>query len=81
MSLIGPRPVVPDEVLIYKENQNKFLSIWPVLTSYWASNGRSNISYEERMKMEFYYLDKCGNILYIKIIIDTIFAVLKKGAK
>ena len=82
MSLIGPRPVVPDEVLIYKENQDKFLSIRPVLTGYWASNGRSNISYEERMKIELYYVDNCSILLDIKIIIDTIFAVIKKdGAK
>ena len=82
MSFIGPRPVVPDEVLIYKENQDKFLSIRPGLTGYWASNGRSNISYEERMKMELYYVDNCSILLDIKIIIDTIFAVIKKdGAK
>ena len=82
MSLIGPRPVVPDEVLIYKENQDKFLSVRPGLTGYWASNGRSNISYEERMKMELYYVDNCSILLDLKIIIDTIFAVIKKdGAK
>ena len=74
--------VVLDEVLIYKENQDKFLSVRPGLTGYWASNGRSNISYEERMKMELYYVDNCSILLDIKIIIDTIFAVIKKdGAK
>lgn len=82
MSLIGPRPVVPDEVKVYKKNQKKFLSMRPGLTGYWASNGRSNITYEERIKMELYYIDHCGILLDIKIIFDTFIAVLKKeGAK
>ena len=82
MSLIGPRPVVPDEVENYGKNKSKFLSMRPGLTGYWASNGRSNISYKERMKMELYYIDHCGVLLDLQIIFDTIFAVIKKdGAK
>lgn len=82
MSLIGPRPVVIDEVENYGKNKAKFLSIRPGLTGYWASNGRNNISYKERMKMELYYVDHCGILLDIQIIFDTIFAVIKKeGAK
>ncbi len=82
MSLIGPRPVVPDEVKKYKKNKDKFLSVRPGLTGYWASNGRSNISYDERIKMELYYVDHCGFLLDLQIIFDTIFAVIKKdGAK
>lgn len=82
MSLIGPRPVVKDEVEVYGKNKNKFLSMRPGLTGYWASQGRSNISYDERMKMELYYIDHCGILLDIKIIFDTIYAVIKKdGAK
>ena len=60
MSLVGPRPVVPDEADNYKKNKSKFLSIRPGLTGYWASNGRSNISYAKRMKMELYYVDHCS---------------------
>ena len=82
MSLIGPRPVVIDEVENYGKNKAKFLSMRPGLTGYWASNGRSNISYKERMKMELYYIDHCGVLLDLQIIFDTIFAVIKKdGAK
>lgn len=82
MSLIGPRPVVPDEAENYGKNKKKFLSMRPGLTGYWASNGRSNISYEERMKMELYYVDHCSILFDIQIIFDTIFAVIKKdGAK
>ena len=82
MSLIGPRPVVPDEIKKYRKNKKKFLSMRPGLTGYWASNGRSNISYDERIKMELYYIDHCGFLLDLQIIFDTIFAVIKKdGAK
>ena len=82
MSLIGPRPVVPDEVENYGKNKSKFLSMRPGLTGYWASNGRNNISYKERIKMELYYIDHCGILLDLQIIFDTIFAVIKKeGAK
>ena len=82
MSLIGPRPVVPDEVEYYGKRKAKFLSMRPGLTGYWASNGRNNISYKERIKMELYYIDHCGVLLDLQIIFDTIFAVIKKeGAK
>lgn len=82
MSLIGPRPVVPDEAENYGKQKGKFLSMRPGLTGYWASNGRSNISYKERIKMELYYIDHCGFLLDIQIIFDTFFAVIKKeGAK
>ncbi len=82
MSLIGPRPVVPDEAENYGKRKMKFLSIRPGLTGYWASNGRNNISYKERIKMELYYIDHCSILLDIQIIFDTVFAVIKKdGAK
>ncbi len=82
MSLIGPRPVVPDEVNNYGKKKDKFLSMRPGLTGYWASNGRNNISYKERMKMELYYIDHCSILLDLQIIFDTFFAVIKKeGAK
>jgi len=82
MSLIGPRPVVPDEAENYGKQKEKFLSMRPGLTGYWASNGRSNISYKERIKMELYYVDHCGFLLDLQIIINTFFAVIKKdGAK
>lgn len=82
MSLIGPRPVVPDEAENYKKNKDKFLSVRPGLTGYWASSGRNNISYDERMNMELYYVEHCSITFDIKIIWKTIIAVIKKeGAK
>lgn len=78
MSLIGPRPIVDGEIEKYGENKEKFLSVKPGLTGYWAANGRSDITYEERMKMELYYVDNISFKLDIQIFFKTIISVLKK---
>ena len=78
MSLIGPRPIVDGEIEKYGENKEKFLSVKPGLTGYWAANGRSNITYEERMKMELYYVDNISFKLDIQIFFKTIISVIKK---
>lgn len=81
LAIIGPRPVVKDELEKYGDNKKKFLSITPGLTGYWASNGRSDIDYDERMQMELYYIDNITFKLDIKIFCKTIFSVIKrKGA-
>ena len=49
LSIIGPRPVIEEELEKYGDNKKKFLSVTPGLTGYWAANGRSCTSYEERM--------------------------------
>lgn len=82
MSIIGPRPVVNDEIEKYGNQKAKFLSVKPGLTGYWAANGRSATTYEDRIKLELYYIDHCSLLLDIKIFFKTILTVLKKeGAK
>lgn len=82
MSLVGPRPVTLNELKKYGDMKKLFLSITPGLTGYWQANGRSNITYAERIKMELYYINNCNLFLDIKIIFKTIIVVLKKeGAK
>ena len=78
LSIIGPRPVVADELEKYGVNKDKFLSVRPGLTGYWQVNGRSNTTYEERMKMELYYVDNCSLWLDIKIFFKTFITVFKK---
>lgn len=78
MSFVGPRPVVEKEVEEYGTNKDKFLSVRPGLTEYWQVNGRSNTTYEERMKMELYYVDNCSLWLDIKIFFKTFITVFKK---
>lgn len=82
LSIIGPRPVVADELEKYGVNKDKFLSVTPGLTGYWAANGRSNTTYEQRMKMELYYIDNLSLKMDIKVFFKTILSVLKKeGAR
>lgn len=82
LSIIGPRPIVDEELEKYGKNKDKFLSITPGLTGYWQANGRSNTTYEERMQMELYYIDNQSLLLDIKIFFKTIVSVIKKeGAK
>lgn len=78
LSIIGPRPVVKDELEKYGENMAKFLSVTPGLTGNWAANGRNNTTYEERMKLELEYVDNISLKTDIKIFFQTIFAVIKK---
>ena len=78
MSFVGPRPDVEKEVEEYGTNKDKFLSVRPGLTGYWQVNGRSNTTYEERMKMELYYVDNCSLWLDIKIFFKTFITVFKK---
>ena len=81
LSIIGPRPVVTDELKKYGTNIKKFLSVTPGLTGYWAANGRSCISYEQRMQMELFYIDNLSFKLDVKVFFKTIGAVLnRRGA-
>lgn len=78
LSIIGPRPVVVDELEKYGSNKDKFLSVTPGLTGYWAANGRSNTTYEQRMEMELYYIDNLSLKMDIKVFFKTILSVVKK---
>lgn len=82
LSIIGPRPVIKEELEKYGKNRKKFLSVTPGLTGYWAANGRSETDYEERMQMELYYVDNISLKLDTKIFFKTVISVLKReGAK
>ena len=78
MSLIGQRPIVDGEIEKYGTNKDKFLSVKPGLTGYWAANGRNNITYSERIKMELYYVDNMSFGLDLNIFLKTIVSVIKK---
>lgn len=82
LSIIGPRPVTEEELEKYGNDKERFLSVTPGLTGYWAVNGRSDTDYNERMKMELYYVENIGLKLDLKIFFKTIITVLKReGAK
>lgn len=78
MSVVGPRPIVKKEIDKYGEYADKLFTVTPGLTGYWQANGRSHTSYEERIKMDMYYIDNASIGLDLKILIKTIFSVLRK---
>ena len=81
MSLVGPRPIVEEELEWYGDKKNVLLSVRPGLTGWWATNGRSEVSYPERCDYELYYVYNCSLLLDIKILFKTFSAVFsRKGA-
>ena len=81
MSLVGPRPVVEEELKEYGSKTPIFLSVKPGVTGYWQVSGRSDVGYPERVDVELYYVYNQSFMLDIKIIFKTIWIVLlKKGA-
>lgn len=81
MSIIGPRPLVPGE-LKSKNGIILYERVKPGITGWWACNGRSNMSYEERLEHEYYYVRNCSLYLDILCILRTFYVVLfGKGAK
>lgn len=81
MSVVGPRPIIEEEISKYGVNSKKLFSVKPGLTGYWQANGRSETTYEERVEMDMFYIDNMSMKLDIKIIFKTILAVLEgKGA-
>lgn len=81
MSLVGPRPVVLDELNEYEDRKSDFLSVKPGITGYWQVCGRSNVGYPERVEIELYYVYHKCLLLDIKIIFKTVIQVLaRKGA-
>ena len=82
MSMIGPRPLVPGELDSHNGNHEIYESVRPGITGWWACNGRSATTYEERLDLEYYYVKNKSLWLDIKCVFKTISAViLKKGAK
>ena len=82
MNLVGPRPVVLNELEHYKGYKKKlFLSIKPGMTGLWQVSGRSNIDYPERVDFELSYVKKRSFLNDIKILFQTVIVVLvRKGA-
>ncbi|MBM3472677.1 MAG: sugar transferase [Armatimonadetes bacterium] len=76
MSLVGPRPPVPDEVARYEPWMLQRLSVKPGLTCIWQVSGRSDIGFDEWMRLDVEYVRNRSLWLDLKILLLTIPAVL-----
>lgn len=78
MSVIGPRPLIPGE-LEGHGGRPLYNKVKPGLTGWWACNGRSDIEYNERLELEYYYITHCSLYLDALCVFRTILAVLRKS--
>lgn len=81
ISLVGPRPVVEAELDRYGAQQSKLLALRPGVTGLWQISGRSDIGYDERVKLDMYYVENWSILMDIRILLRTIVILLtRKGA-
>ncbi|HVR07476.1 MAG TPA: sugar transferase [Thermoanaerobaculia bacterium] len=81
MSLVGPRPPIPEEVARYQRWQRRRLSMKPGLTCLWQVSGRNQIDFDRWMQLDLEYIDSWSPMLDFKILLKTIPAVLSgRGA-
>lgn len=82
MTLVGPRPYLPREIKDMGESFNEIIKVKPGLTGLWQVNGRSETTFEDRLRIDKEYVQKRGLKLDTKIFIWTIGKVfIKEGAK
>jgi lipopolysaccharide/colanic/teichoic acid biosynthesis glycosyltransferase len=76
MSLVGPRPPLPHEVERYEEDVNRRLLTKPGITGLWQVSGRSNLSWEESVKIDLYYVENWSITGDLVILLKTVRAVI-----
>jgi len=76
MSLVGPRPPLPSEVRTYKGKINRRMYIKPGLTGMWQINGRSDLSWEDSMRLDLYYVENWSVVGDLVIMWRTVKVVL-----
>jgi exopolysaccharide biosynthesis polyprenyl glycosylphosphotransferase len=75
MSLVGPRPALPVEVALYRGNVSRRLEVKPGMTGLWQINGRSDLSYEDAVRLDLRYVDSWTLALDLQILWKTCAAV------
>ena len=80
MSLVGPRPVVPDEIREYGQAAPAFLAVVPGLTGWWQVSGRSRVMYPDRARLDIAYVRNWSLMFDLKILLLT-FPRLFNGAQ
>jgi len=79
MSLVGPRPALPDEAAVYAEHVRRRLVVKPGLTGLWQVNGRSDLSWEESVRLDLRYVENWSFALDLQILWKTI-SVMVRGS-
>jgi len=77
MSLVGPRPPLPSEVDRYESDVKRRLLVRPGITGLWQVSGRSDLAWEDSVRLDLYYVDNWSLVFDITILWRTAFAVLR----
>ena len=77
MSLVGPRPALPDEAAVYAEHVRRRLVVKPGLTGLWQVNGRSDLSWDESVRLDLRYVENWSFALDLQILWKTISVMLR----
>lgn len=78
MSIVGPRPLLVKYLPYYSERQHRRHDVKPGLTGYAQAHGRNGVDWDAKFEMDLKYIEKISLFSDLKIIIDTVFAVLKR---
>jgi undecaprenyl phosphate N,N'-diacetylbacillosamine 1-phosphate transferase len=76
MSMVGPRPLLREYMMLYSEEQNRRHEMRPGVTGWAQVNGRNAISWEQKFKYDVWYVSNCSFLLDVKILFSTFFNVL-----
>ena len=78
MSLVGPRMITPEEHQRYGQSGTNLLTVKPGLTGLWQVSGRADLSYDERVTLDMYYIRNYSIWLDIRLLFETVGAVLRR---
>ena len=78
MSLVGPRMISPEEMEMYNKLGINLLTVRPGITGLWQVSGRSDISYEQRVRLDMHYIRNWSIWMDLQLLFQTIPAVIKK---
>ena len=79
MSLVGPRPALPDEAEKYAEHVRRRLVVKPGITGLWQVNGRSDLSWEESVRLDLRYVENWSFALDLQILWKTVSVILQRS--
>jgi lipopolysaccharide/colanic/teichoic acid biosynthesis glycosyltransferase len=77
MSLVGPRPQLPEEVLKYDDWATRRLLVKPGITGLWQTSGRADLSWEELVRLDLYYVENWTLVGDIALLARTVREVLR----
>ncbi|MHC8440584.1 MAG: sugar transferase [Candidatus Eutrophobiaceae bacterium] len=78
MSIIGPRPLLPEYLPLYTPEQNRRHEVLPGLTGWAQIHGRNALGWEERFRLDVWYVDHCSFFVDLRILLRTVFLVLRR---